>query len=368
MVYLANLEAEGLVFTYALFGVQHDELTPDKKTTISKLYELLSQSADRVDHLQDESHGAARTGPKSTTFVAYWLKSADYEAWKETDAVKDFWNNLPDDAGVWREVMTVPKSRYMFAASQKEVSGLATVLGLKESSDEGYWGVYRHRLSETPDKHTDPSDTFTSPLVSKGKAKGDTTKRVVDLSRSPVHENIRRGRVKLTKVPDNLCYCREGQSQPNLDKDELDTWKEKLAPYAKSWMDHLDSDRDKNGVVSFTFHIGHEIPRSTFDAGVDLEKETGSGAEAGTETKPIAEANQLMYFLDLAHFELAGRSWRDHVKLRQTTMEMYGPGGQHNPHGKLSLFVELCVLKSGDLDAEYVGCKEGTGLMFLEDL
>jgi len=37
-----------------------------------------------------------------------------------------------------------PKSRYMFAASQRETFGLATMLGLKDSSDEGYWGVYRH--------------------------------------------------------------------------------------------------------------------------------------------------------------------------------------------------------------------------------
>lgn len=37
-------------------------------------------------------------------------------------------------------------------------------------------------------------------------------------------------------------------------------------------------------------------------------------------------------------------------------------------HGKLALFVEIAVVKSGDLDAEYIGCREGTGLMFLEDI
>lgn len=36
--------------------------------------------------------------------------------------------------------------------------------------------------------------------------------------------------------------------------------------------------------------------------------------------------------------------------------------------GKAVLFVEICVLMSDDLDAEYVGCREGTGLMFLEDI
>jgi hypothetical protein len=36
--------------------------------------------------------------------------------------------------------------------------------------------------------------------------------------------------------------------------------------------------------------------------------------------------------------------------------------------GRAVLFVEICVLKSGDLDAEYIGCRSGTGLMFLEDV
>ncbi|ETI19869.1 hypothetical protein G647_08883 [Cladophialophora carrionii CBS 160.54] len=358
MVFLANLEGEGLVFTYGLFGVQHDSLTAEKKKIISDLYTLLGKSAGRIDHLQDESHGVPRDGPRSTVFVAYWLQSADYEKWKATDEVKQFWDNLPDDAGVWREVMTVPKSRYMFAANQDETSGLATMLGLKQSSDEGYWGVYRHRLSENPDKHTDPSDTFTSPLVTVARAKPDAGKQVVDLAKASTSADIKRGRVKITNIPDNLCFCREGQRQPNLPKEELETWKEELAPHAVAWMNHLDTERNKNGVVSFTFNIGHEKPKPTFEPGVDLE----------VDTDAVAETNQLMYFLDLAHFELAGRSFKDHVKLRQTTFEAYGPGGKHSEDGKLSIWVELCVLKKGDLEAEYIGCREGTGLMLLEKL
>ena len=318
---------------------------------------MLSQSAGRVDHLQDESHGVRPRGPKCTTFVAYWLKSANYEQWKERDEVKGFWDSLPDDAGVWREIMTVPKSRYMFAASQHETSGLATMLGLQYSSDEAYWGVYRHRLSVNPDEHTDPNDTFTSPLVSIANAKPEG-KQVVDLAKSNSTDTIRHGRVKITKIPNNLCYCREGQRQPNLPQEELETWKEKLAPHALAWMNHLDTERNKNGVIDFTFNIGHENPKPTFDAGADLE----------VDVDAVAEANQLRYFLDLAHFEYAGRSFKEHVKLRKMTNDMYGPGGKHAENGKLSIWVELCVLKTADLEAEYIGCREGTGLMLLENL
>src|SRR5262249_15322751 len=157
----------------------------------------LSQSADRIDHLQGESHDLPHESPKSTTFVAYWVKSQEYEKWKETEAVPEFWKNLPDDAGVWREGMTVPKSRYMFAANQYEPCGLATMLGLKDSSDEAYWGAYRHRLSANPDEYTDPTDTFTSPLVTTTKVRPGSAKQSVDLSKT-VSNTIRKGRVKLT--------------------------------------------------------------------------------------------------------------------------------------------------------------------------
>lgn len=104
MVFLVDLIEGELLITYGLFGVQHEILTPEKRKMILDLYSLLSQSAGRIDHLQDQSHGLPRDGPTSTTFVAYWLHSSDYEAWKETPAVKEFWEKLPDDAGVWREV------------------------------------------------------------------------------------------------------------------------------------------------------------------------------------------------------------------------------------------------------------------------
>ena len=83
---------------------------------------------------------------------------------------------------------------------------------------------------------------------------------MVDLAKASMSDKVKHGRVKFTKIPDNLCYCREAQRQPGLPKEELETWKEKLAPYALSWVMHLDTERNKNGVVSLTFNIGHEKP------------------------------------------------------------------------------------------------------------
>jgi hypothetical protein len=354
MVFLTDLDEEEYVFTYGLFGVQYATLTPEKIKVISTLYTLLSESAGRVDHLRTEDHGFKTIGSLSATFVAYWLKSEDYEEWKETSAVKEFWDGLADDAGVWREVMTVPKSRFMHASSMNVESGMSSLLKLKTSSDEGYWGVYRHRLSEVTDKHTDPNDTFTSSYVTAMKA--DNDKPVLDIPKS-VGTEIKVGRFK-PKIPDNVCFVREGQRQPNCPKEEIDTWVQSINPHAQSWIQHLDDERVKTGVMSITTHLGHERPVSRGPANILFD----------VEEDPIPETNQLVYFLDLAHFELAGRSHRGHVTLRKNLMTLYGPGGKLSDLGRSALYVELCVLKSGDMDAEYIGCLENTGLMFLSDV
>jgi hypothetical protein len=335
MVFLADLEAPELRFTYALFGVQYQALTPSKKATISALRTLLADS-DLVDCLQDESHGIDQGDMRTTTFVAYWLRSQDYEKWKESETFKTFWGSLSEDAGVWREVMTVPKSRYMYASSQAIKAGLAHKLELKQSNDEGYWGVYRHRLAANPDSYTNPNDSFTSPYTTSVKTKSSSDKVFLDIPKS-VPKEVVPGRVRLLNPPDNLCFVREIQRKEGVAGEELDAWLEQIAPHAQSWITHLDEERNKNGVAAFSTHIGHVPKESTTTASLD--------------TEPIAEANQLAYFLDLAHFELAGRSHRGHVELRKTVMNLYGPGGDLS-NGKAVLFVELCVLKSGGLDAE----------------
>ncbi|KAJ4267059.1 hypothetical protein NW762_003157 [Fusarium torreyae] len=342
MALLADLDGKEILFTWGLFGVQSGNVTEEESPIVSTLHQLSAGSAQRVDHLQDENHVSKQQNPRTTIFVAYWLHHREYLTWNEK-VFLPFWNGLPDDAGVWREVMRVPKSRYMFSTSSPKPSGFATLVGTKLSKDAGYWKVYRHRMSQTPDQYTTPGDTFTSPYSSEPSA-SRPEKKLVDLE-TKYPDEIQSGRVKITKIPDNLCFCREVQAQPDLPQKELEIWREQLNPYFRSWVDHLDTHHNKNGIISFSTHVASKL-----------------------EDDAAPEADQLMYFLDLESFELSGRSFKDHVKLRNKTMGLYGPGGELSGRGKLHLMVELCILKSDDLDAEYIGCKKGTRLMILEDL
>lgn len=345
MVFLADWGDKDHLFVYAVFGVQCQQFMIDSQTTvISELHALLNDSAGQVDMLIDEHHHfEAERKPHGTTFVAYWLEVEDYESWAASSSVQRFWENLADDAGVWREVMKIPTSRYMFAANQNFRWGLTSLIDkLRASNDEGYWGVYRHRIGSK-------DDAFTSPFVTASKAKNTPDRRILEIpSRGPRNtDKIRRGRVRVEGVPNNTCFIREGQRQPMVAQEELGLWLEKVAPHARSWIEHLDSHREKNGVLAFTTHVSQQSKLNNSDA---------------------AETDQLAYFLDLAHFEASGRAFKGHVQLRKTVMEMYGPGGPMEGIGKAELYVELLIVKWDEFHAEYVGCLEGTGLMYLQSV
>ncbi|KAJ4154473.1 hypothetical protein NW754_001422 [Fusarium falciforme] len=320
---------------------------------IAQLHHLLSQSAGWVDVLKDESSTPDQVPPVlTTTFIAYWLNCNDFEEWRQ-EILKPFWDGLPDDAGVWREIMTVPKSRHLYSTSQPVATGIASMVGLTVSSDMGYWGVYRHRIAQNKDQYTDPSDKFSSPYASKPSSKAGDGKKLVNLETS-YPNTIRRGQFKISKIPEDFCFVREMQSLLGASEEELQNWRDTLKPPFRSWVDHLATERNKNGIVSFSTHLAQQSHH-----GQDCSSEASDSI--------LPEAHQLLYCLDLADFELSGRSFKEHIALRNATMTLYGPGGRFFGRSKLHLVVEVSVLKSTDLEAEYIGCREGTRLRILED-
>jgi hypothetical protein len=353
MVYLMESYVQDPSCAIALFGVQYKDISTEKQKTILALLKLIEASAGHVDCLLDEQHAGGSTSCSTVIFVAYWASSSDYRSWWTQNDVQDFWRSLPDDAGVWREVMTVPDGRFMHASTLDKKTGLALarMAELQQSSNEGYWGVYRNRLSGSK------TDDLMSPYITKStpsRDDGSADKPIIKLA-DPTGEPkpVRHGRVYLPKGIDNLAFVREYQGYCGVKEVEHELWSKHLTPHAKEWMDHLDKERSKNGILSFRNSVGVE----------SAEIQNGNAASL---TK-INEMNQFAYCLDLAHFERMGKSFGEHRKLRKNMMGLYGPGGALQA-GAAHLMVELCVLKASDLEAEYVGCVEGTGLMFLKEI
>ncbi|KAK8085189.1 hypothetical protein PG997_006460 [Apiospora hydei] len=74
------------------------------------------------------------------------------------------------------------------------------------------------------------------------------------------------------------------------------------------------------------------------------------------------QQNLLLFWLDLSHIEHLARYDKVHVKLRHNFLAAYGPGGVM-AGGDILLWVDMGILKGDEMDAEYVGCYEGSGFM-----
>lgn len=348
MVFLMESGPNDPSYVIALFGIQYEDITPEKQKIASTLLKMIDASAGHVDCLFDDQEDGSSDGCRTILFAAYWASSSDYRSWWAQDDVQSFWHSLSDDAGVWREVMIVPESRFMHASTADKKTGmsLARKANMQQSGNEGYWGVYRNRLAASK------SDDLMSPYITASTpntAHDAADKPTLQLSNpSGEPKSIRRGRVHLPKGIDNLAWVREYQSYVDVKEDENEQWSKHLTPHAKAWMDHLDKERSKTGFLSFRMTMAVERG--------DLEN--GNAASL----KKINEMNQFAHVLDLAHFERAGKSFEHHRKLRKNMMELMGPDWAAH------LMVELAILKASDLEAEYVGCIEGTGLMFLEEI
>ncbi|KIX01153.1 uncharacterized protein Z518_08878 [Rhinocladiella mackenziei CBS 650.93] len=373
MAYIPNFDENDVVITLGIFGVQHDGVTDFKKSVINSLWGLLHKSADRVEYLQNEQQGQVdRMGRNcTTTFLAYWGDCREYQIWNESKEFQNLWNSLPDDAGVWREVLTVPKSRFTGSMSVDTPWGLNAVVGTKPTLDIGYWGVFRKRMSEVTDKHTVLGDTFTSKYVTQhAKSRAGEGKKIVDLE-IPPSSAIRLGRLKVSRVPDNLFFLHEGQRKLKRADGVIGSWMDRVQPLFESFKQHLIKERNKNGVVAYEAYIARKNSSSALDKSRLTNQVIGIDPTVNIEeleADRIIETNQLIYWLDMAHFELSGRAFHNHVKLRKETTGLIAPGGEGYNDKNASLYVEMCVLKSSDVEAEYIGCKEGTGLMMFADM
>ncbi|KAK8018561.1 hypothetical protein PG991_007751 [Apiospora marii] len=292
----------------------------------------------------------------------------DFKAWWESPDVISFWASLPDDAGFWRETVSLPATRAMYMCNKETPQGFGHCGELIPLTEKmGYWGAYRSPLTpETPDtKFASPLPTLPEPR--------------------PLSDEIRRGRTRITKFPDNICFVVEGQDYVAIPPPERAYWDENFDGLAKQWITNVMTAGSAKGLVSgracHAFGSGKQLGASsrrvtTQDA--NGHGATANGHDAGEDGDAVnstpkdpsplfpgldyTRQAQLLFWLDLSYMEHLGRWDEVHRKLRRGFLEAYGPHGAMQG-GDLLLWVDLGVLKADELDAEYVGCCEGTGFM-----
>jgi hypothetical protein len=325
-------------FILLIVGVQYHGEAPSatKSLLTSQIHELLASSAAYVEDLEKEGDSVEKG--RSRVWLSYWESPTAYDEWWSSGPVADIWSSLPDDAGVWREKLTLPMSRVQFGTSQERPSGFAHLGRLvPNTTKSGYWGCYRDRIEEATatERLSSSLGTFPKPR----KASGE----------------VRRGRVKMDKFPENICVIVEGQDHSEIEEGEREHWVKHFDKPARKWITDVVTSGESGGVLSSRMCcapssglISDRLPTSQFS------------------TLNYNRKVQLLYFLDMECMERVGIQNKGHVALRENFMKSYCPVGPM-AKGNLLMWVEMGILKATEIEAEYVGCYDGTGFMAFED-
>ncbi|KAL2821428.1 heme-containing dehydratase protein [Aspergillus cavernicola] len=318
----------------SLFGIQRLP-SNDNTDLIDTFNTLITPHARHIEHLEQDTPIPTRL------WLAYWPSRADFQKWWSSDPVSSFWSSVPDDAGIYREIMEVPPGRTQHGTNIADrLSGMAH-LGKFESilDKSGYWGCYYDRMPDVTKENTFPSEVEKKPS------------RIVPEIGNTSTLPIRKGRVNLHSLPDNIAFVVEGQDHSLISPDEKAHWFAHFDQSVTNWISDLVAAGPERGILDSRLCY---VPES--------------GMYRAPDAQPRAlnfnRKVQLFYFLDMAAMESIGRQNVGHVKLRREFLGSYGPGGVVS-EGKLCLWVEASILKGSDVECEYVGCVEGTGLMGL---
>lgn len=334
-------------FTVSVFGCQYHADSPSaaKLDLITKFEHLAKASALGVEELEQNDL-------PSKIWITYWASPQTFKAWWQSEDVSSFWAALPDDAGFWRETVSLPATRSMFETNKPVPVGFGYCGEfIPLTSKSGYWGAYRSRL--TPES---PDDKFASPLAEVPRPRERTSE-------------IRRGRTRMSRFPDNICFVVEGQDYSGMPEREREHWDENFDALAKQWITNVVTGGPEQGLIS---------PRAChgFKSGKALGATRTNGVSNGDGGEPNGKTNghgifpgldyvrqvQVLFWHDMARMEHMGKYDKVHVKLRREFLGAYGPGGVMEG-GDLVLWVDLGILKGDEIDAEYVGCYDGTGFL-----
>ncbi|KAM0187194.1 hypothetical protein ACHAPA_008195 [Fusarium lateritium] len=330
-------------FTISIFGCQYHAETPSAATSklITNFDNLIKDAAIHVEHLEQND-------VPSKIWMSYWESPQSFKSWWEKDDMKSFWTSLPDDAGFWRETISLPATRAMYEGTAERQAGFGNcgkLIPLTEKT--GYWGAYRSRM--TPDF---AGDTFSSSLSTIPEPR-------------PFSDKIRHGRVRMTKFPENLCVVVEGQDYSAMEEKERDYWNENFDGLTKQWVTNVVTAGAQKGMVSARacHAFAGEKSLGTTSTGSNKDTTSKNGIFPGLDY--IRQA-QILFWFDISKMEYLGKWDKGHVKLRRNFMSAYGPGGAMEG-GDLFLWVDLGILKSNEIDAEYIGCYDSTGFLGFDD-
>ena len=259
---------------------------------------------------------------------------AKFLEWWNSPSSQQWWKSLPSTGGVWREVFNICASRFQSGFSNSTPRGVGNIFDPQPSQRAGYWGSYRSRIPDSVHDDFQPSSSFT---FSKRQSSCDSKKIIP-------------GRVSIQLRPENICFMREGQDYDTTHVTERGSRElRELRDIADMWLDFLQKSWDRLGGLSFRKCSG------VLD--IDLDSLENLNQFLVSENHV-----QIALFQSLGHVERIARDSMKHLRLHSSMTELYCPMGKFK-NGGCGFWVEMGILHQNAVEAEYIGCYEGTGLM-----
>lgn len=322
-------------FVYTLFGIQQlgDHQSAATKSLIESFDRLFKHTSCYLDRVtQDGIYLPGNDQGKTLVWIATWKTVAEFQAWWTSKDVTTFWASLPSDAGMWREFLTIPYSRSQYKSTQDRTVGLGAHYRHIPATKNGYWGWIRDSIDDV--SKTNRFDSLLRPPPAP--------------KRESVPATVVEGRVHMTSFPDNICFNLERQDLSQMTEEETKLWIDEFDEPVRKWMDDLAFALPEDGILS---------SRMCYD------EKMGTYRSSKTVYHNYNMKVEPFYFIDLRAMERLGRSNKGHVEMRNRVLKTYGPGGSMFGVGRMALWVETSILKANEIEAEYVGCVEGTGFM-----
>lgn len=247
----------------------------------------------------------------------YWLDAAQFDAWRNSPAVKDWHARLRADTsvGLWWEPVVVDAQRMetiTFKEFRRGFSG-CPAMGLHSTDHTGYWGAARDRIPGA------------------GYDKFEAT--VPTSERCPVTATAYRK----VQPPKNMCVIRSGVSWEKCDGAQLKDWRERIKPKLDAGMTYLRENPAATGCFSL---------RQVESISPDGQK--------------LAEAYSLGAFVSMQHLETWSKDHPSHLAIYTSAL-----AARKKFQEKLQLhtYNEIFIVEADNPPFEYFNCHPQTGLL-----
>lgn len=249
--------------------------------------------------------------------LAYWNDKEAYENWLKHERVQQWWNGerLEHSLGLFHEVAKIPVTHFETIHSTKNNdSGVTHFLSLEETKEHAYWGSMRKRIEASSVENL--ASLYENFKHMKKETLGKHVKAI---------------------APNNVSLIRTAQNWTQCSNEEKETYLSLVEPALQKAYRYLNTNQEESGCINPKF--------------VQELDESGN---------PLEKTCVVSFFLSLKHLEDWTHKHPTHIALFGTFAEMLK---RHNFSVQLSLWHEVSVLQSDDLELNYINCHPDTGFL-----